>query len=352
MSTPRARNHVNAHRPTSAERVFLAIDAGGTSTRGVVVTVDGSCIGYARSGPGNPTSSGPTAAAASLADVARKAVMASGINPGAVESLTIAMAGIDSNGTLRASLEQLLLASGIMASINTEADALAAYFSATTSPTGSVVISGTGAAALRIFDGQITATADGLGWLLGDAGSGFWIGRRVVRAALAALDGRGPDTLLRPALLGAYGLPASGLPSTDGRDGALTVILEGIYADLPVRIARFAPLAFIAADQGDDIAQRIIADAASGLYDTLRAVLPDSPAPIVIAGGAVTSQPRLIGTLTDLLRAHGCTSSVLPVTDGITGAAVLALRRAGVTVDDDTRTSIAADIRTLSQQTV
>ena len=88
-----------------------------------------------------------------------------------------------------------------------ESDLLATYCSGTHRPDGYAVVAGTGAGAIRLERGRQVAVADGLGWLLGDEGSGFWIGHRVVRAALADLDGRGPATGLTPLVLARLGVP-------------------------------------------------------------------------------------------------------------------------------------------------
>jgi glucosamine kinase len=45
-------------------------------------------------------------------------------------------------------------------------------------------------------NGKFTATAGGWGWFLGGDGSGVWLGREVLRAVLADLDGLGPATML------------------------------------------------------------------------------------------------------------------------------------------------------------
>ena len=47
-----------------------------------------------------------------------------------------------------------------------------------------------------VDNGKFTATAGGWGWFLGDDGSGVWLGREVLRAVLADLDGLGPATML------------------------------------------------------------------------------------------------------------------------------------------------------------
>ncbi|MFF4620257.1 BadF/BadG/BcrA/BcrD ATPase family protein [Nonomuraea jabiensis] len=75
---------------------------------------------------------------------------------------------------------------------------------------GVVLAAGTGAIALGVGDG--IRQVDGWGYLYGDAGSGFWIGRRGLDAAFRGFDGRaeaGPLTERAQAVFGDLaGLPA------------------------------------------------------------------------------------------------------------------------------------------------
>ncbi|MHC5905222.1 hypothetical protein ACVNF4_15160, partial [Streptomyces sp. S6] len=85
---------------------------------------------------------------------------------------------------LTAALERL----GIpLPPITIHSDIEAAFAGAPGHPTdGLALIAGTGSVAARVRGRVLTATSGGDGWLLGDDGSGFWIGRRAVRAALRA----------------------------------------------------------------------------------------------------------------------------------------------------------------------
>jgi N-acetylglucosamine kinase-like BadF-type ATPase len=62
-------------------------------------------------------------------------------------------------------------------------DTVTAFAAGTAAPSGTVLISGTGAIAAKITDHEQTATSDGYGWLLGDEGSGFWLGHAAARLA-------------------------------------------------------------------------------------------------------------------------------------------------------------------------
>ena len=326
--------------------ILLAIDAGGTSTRCAALTQRALCVGFATVGASNPVSSGLAGAIASLSAAATGALRDEGIAPGDVTTVTVAMAGISTGAPVDLELETALRAFGINAPVHLESDAAAAFCSGTASRNGSVLISGTGAAAVRMDAGRSAATADGLGWLLGDVGSGFWIGRRIVRAALAHLDRRGPATTLTAMLLEELGLPSDdSLTAEDGRPHQVMRILTSVYTDVPVRLARFAPLAFVACERDQDaVAIAIVEAAAEGLHTTLRAVIGPSTDPVVASGGLLSHQPVLRRLIEDRLHADGLDVRMIPVRDGLPGAAVLALRHAGVEVDETVRERLHSGI--------
>jgi N-acetylglucosamine kinase-like BadF-type ATPase len=208
-----------------------------------------------------------------------------------------------------------------------ESDLLATFCSGAWEPDGYAVVAGTGSAAIRVHEGRQDMSADGLGWLLGDDGSGFWLGMRVVRAAAAELDNRGRRTALTPLLLAALGIPAdaSTEPGYDGRPDALRLLLDAVYALRPIELARFAPLVFAVSD--DEVAGGIITDARAALHSTLGAIdSADVRGPVVCGGGVLGA----LGLPIDGL--NGVTE-VRSVADGAVGAAVLALRVNGTVVD-------------------
>jgi N-acetylglucosamine kinase-like BadF-type ATPase len=244
--------------------------------------------------------------------------------PGAwVRSVVLAMAGAGSP-SVAAEVRARLAGLGLEAPLVFESDLLATFCSGTPQPRGYAVISGTGAGAIRVEDGRQVAVADGLGWLLGDEGSGFWIGRRVVRAVLADLDGRGRATTLTPLLLARLGLSP---PSGPGDREPILAMVRTLYAGPPVRLADHARLALEA--DGDETADRIVDDAADALGRTLTAVRsPTVSGPVVLGGGILARGGRLAARL-----AAAGDGEVQVVTDGVLGVSVLALRRAGATVD-------------------
>src|ERR1044071_424819 len=202
---------------------LVAVDAGGTSTRAVVVRPPGCCVSYAVAGSGNPTAVGPETAAASVAESVIGALRRAEVPSTRIRLVVLAMAGAG-RASVAAEIRRRLAGTGLDAPLAFESDLLATYFSGTHRPDGYAVIAGAGAGATRVEGGRQAAVADALGWLLGDEGSGFWIGRRVVRAALADLDGRGPSTELTPLLLARLGVRG---PSAAGdRETIMALVRE------------------------------------------------------------------------------------------------------------------------------
>jgi glucosamine kinase len=303
-------------------RTLLAVDAGGTSTRAVVVGQDGVCRGFGTAGSGNPISSGPAHAAEQVASAAAAAIARAGVDVVA-GPVVLAMAGSSADADT-GWITPALAAAGADGRIVVESDLLATFCAGAWEQDGYAVVAGTGAAAIGVRGGRQVRVADGLGWLLGDAGSGFWIGRRVVRAVAADLDGRGPTTALTALLLGDLGLDAAEPRSGGGRSVALTGLVRAVYALRPIELARFAPLVFAAGD--DAAAAEIRAGARTALMTALDAVRDDAVRGPLVCGGGVLGSLGLEAGLPGV-------DEVRTVADGAIGAVVLALRTDGLPVD-------------------
>jgi N-acetylglucosamine kinase-like BadF-type ATPase len=313
-----------------AMRLFLAVDAGGTSTRCVAVDETGGCRGYGVAASGNPISAGPALAAQSVGQAAEAALRQAGEGGGEVALVLLAMAGasvLSGPEVFAAQLAPL----GVRAPVRFAPDLLATFCSATWRSEGYALVAGTGATAVRVEGGALARVADGLGWLLGDDGSGFWVGHRVARAVIAELDGRGPRTALTALLLEELGLVDDGARE-HGRPAVLQRVLESLYALRPVELARFAVLAFRAA--GDPVADVLVRRAADALLHSLETV--DDPrvvGPVVLGGGTLARHDELVARITAARTRAGTAPEVHRVADGAVGAAVIALRQASVTVD-------------------
>ncbi|NEA74842.1 BadF/BadG/BcrA/BcrD ATPase family protein, partial [Streptomyces sp. SID13588] len=196
---------------------------------------------------------------------------------------------------------------------------------------GLLLIAGTGAASARITGRRQVLTVDGDGWLLGDEGGGFWLGREAVRAALRALTGRGPWTSLVGAVAAHYlasggdpaGLPGSVEQTDRQRLGELRdLIVPLVYARPPVRLAALSPLVVAADRAGDQVAGELLDAAAAELGRTVAALRPVAGEPLVVTGGLLAPAGPLLGRLSRRALAMGL--RVVPVPDGGAGAVALA----------------------------
>ncbi|WP_181034208.1 N-acetylglucosamine kinase [Arthrobacter sp. GMC3] len=316
---------------------YLAIDAGGTSTRAVFLTHFGQCLGYGTSGGGNPVSRGFDGALEALLAASNSAV---GDARAPLAAVTLAMAGASLDLPTHLFQERFVTL-GLTGQAVIESDLLAAFYSGTYQDDGYALIAGTGAVAARIAGGRLAAVADGTGWLLGDTGSGFWLGHEVARAVAAALDGRGTPTALTNLVLEDLGITVDPDSRTQGRVSAQQQLIVKTYELRPIELSRFAPLVFAVPE--DAVAQQIIARCAAALAQTLRAVVDPAISGPLVFGGSVLTKGGTVGAavLTQLGQAGESaghpdgafkTEPAL-VADGVVGAAVLALKRNGEMVD-------------------
>jgi len=125
---------------------------------------------------------------------------------------------------------------------------------------GVSIVAGTGVACLAVPERGSPRIVGGHGYLIGDEGGGFWIGREGLRAALRAGEGRGPQTALT----------------------ALAAARFGDLKDLPVKlhdddravntIAQFASDVLDAAAT-DESAAAIVDEAAAELHGLISAAV-------------------------------------------------------------------------------
>jgi N-acetylglucosamine kinase-like BadF-type ATPase len=182
---------------------------------------------------------------------------------------------------------------------------------------GAVVAAGTGTVCVA-RRGERLAKVDGWGSLLGDAGSGFAIGRAGLDLALRHADGRGGSAALLRAAERRYE-PLPGLP-------------ESIYsADVPARaVAAFAADVAREAAAGEPHAAAVLADAGRELAVTACAALgrlfePGEPAFVSYAGNVFRAGRPLLEPFTAEVPARRPGTEVVPPEgDGLAGAALLA----------------------------
>lgn len=126
---------------------------------------------------------------------------------------------------------------------------------------GVSITAGTGVACMVLPEVGEPSVVGGHGYLLGDEGGAFWVGREGLRGALRAVDGRGPGTGLVEAATTRF-----------GDVGTLGARLHDVPR--PVNeIAQFAPVVLAMADAGDEVATRAADEAVTELVILARAAV-------------------------------------------------------------------------------
>jgi N-acetylglucosamine kinase-like BadF-type ATPase len=314
-----------SQKSLSTGALVLGGDLGGTSTRILVADTSGRVAGRGLAGGGNPTAH-PDSAAGALAAALADAL--AGLDPAAVGTAVIGAAGGGAlrHPDVRARFDAVWAAAGLRCPPSYVPDLLVAFTSGTPAPDGTVLIAGTGAAAGDIRDHVLTRTADAHGWLLGDDGSGFWLGREAVRATLRAIDAGEPlgplgeavvRTVLGPPPDAGNGRPELG----DTRDALIGTIM----GRPPVRLAELARLVSDAYDAGDPAASSIAERAARLLSGTVRRVRPPGTSGPLVLAGSVAGEASPVGRLLRQIFSR-TDAEVLSARDGLGGATWLALR--------------------------
>ncbi len=179
--------------------LVAAIEGGGTRTDAVLVDSEGQFRGWGRSGPAMALYVGPSASAAHFVEAAERAC--DGVEPADVRAVVVS-----TPRHWAGSPRDALLKCFPSARVLREHEETVALFGALGEKRGLMVSVGTGSFAYGIDDGGEAEYVGGRGPLLGDEGSGYYIGLQGLRLALHSLDGRQPETDLLPALLASAGV--------------------------------------------------------------------------------------------------------------------------------------------------
>jgi N-acetylglucosamine kinase len=261
----------------------LGIDAGGTKTVCLLADEHGTVLGSGR-GPGaNLQASGELEVEKVLHAVMEQATSGDHIRP---EAICLGIAGVDRPGDADA-VKGIMRRIGFKTPVIVVNDALVALTAGAGDAPGVVVIAGTGSIAYGRTSG-VAARSGGWGYLLGDEGGGFWIGRAALAAVVRQFDGRGPSTLLTELVLRQMQLASP------------TELIHAIYERGMQRlaVARIASVVQEAVERGDAVAGEIVDRATSELVAAAAAVtqrlgMRGDAFPMILAGGMFRGIPAL-----------------------------------------------------------
>ena len=161
-------------------------------------------------------------------------------------------------------------------------DMSVAYASVLNPGEGVLVYAGTGSIAYHVSLGEEFTRTGGYGYLIDDAGGGFWIGQQGLRQVLRWFDKRG-EPEMRPLAQEVY--KALGSECWDD-------IIEVVYGGGRRQVAALAPAVAKAAEAGDEAATEILERAGAELAGLARAIFTrlGETLPVVFSGGVAQNR--------------------------------------------------------------
>lgn len=273
-------------KPTEI-RYYLGIDGGGTKTEFVLADQSGTVLRQKRLGASNPNDIGIKAAI----DVLDEGILE--ICDGLSKREISVFAGI-AGGTTGDHPDRIAdaLARHRFGKAANGSDAQNAVAASLGKKNGVTVIMGTGAIAFAQSEGSLYRVG-GFGYLFGDGGSGFAIGRDGILAALKDEAGYGERTLLTQLVKEKCG------------GNSILERLSDFYKEGKRTVASYAPLVFEALDAGDDIAERIVRENMEEIAELIRAAarhLDDKNGiRAVLCGGLTHCHSRILPIIREAL---------------------------------------------------
>jgi N-acetylglucosamine kinase-like BadF-type ATPase len=262
----------------------LGIDAGGTKTVCLLADEHGTIVSRARGSGANLQAVGELQVEKVLHEVMEQAIGSLAVVPAAI---CLGIAGVDRPGD-HAVVAGIMKRIGLKARVLIVNDALVALEAGAPGQPGVVVISGTGSIAYGRNTAGEAARSGGWGYVLGDEGSGYWIGRAALRAVLRAADHRGPRTMLTQMLLDHFEVAQP------------QALIHAVYHShlSPAAIGALASSVQTAFREGDPAAIGILKAAAdelegSALSVARRLELMSEPFTFVLSGGIFRAVPWL-----------------------------------------------------------
>lgn len=318
-------------RPRHGEhqRFLLGVDGGATKTLAAVLDLRTGDLHLAHAGPSNEDAVGAKAAVGALLGAAEQAIEHAGIDDAALAAGVLAVAGTNTEsivGHVRAARGEAWIV------VN---DVVGAWATATGAGPGIAVISGTGSNVFGVGPSGRAWRAGGWGHLLGDEGSGYWLGIQSIKAALRDRESSGPPTALSEVVPAFFGAASVEALASLVYSKPLT---KGQIAGLATETARLA-------EKGDAVARELFSRGAAELAEQVAAVIRRTglaedgeggarPFPIGLIGSAFKAGPLFVEPLSAAILASAPRAIVSSVEMApVGGSLLLAARACGAQLD-------------------
>ena len=304
--------------------LFVAVDTGGTKTAACLVDLnapqDNCVLGRGRGSAGNPFSVGFAEATRAIGSAIEQACSAAQQDCNHVSRLMLSIAGA-ANPQISQQFVRWARDTYHADQVAIISDVLPILAAGTPNCCGIALIAGTGSIAFgRAADGR-TKRCGGWGYLLGDEGSGYSVGRSALSHALRELE---CETLWHPNSL-------TEAVVSKLKVKTVTELTKTVYTNDDPRsfIASLAPLVVTAADHGDQKAEAILDWAATELAELVARTADlmdgsDGPISLALGGGFLVRSGRIQQQLLEWLHKFKVEHVATLVTDPLEGCIRLA----------------------------
>jgi N-acetylglucosamine kinase-like BadF-type ATPase len=329
-------------------RLVLAVDGGQTSSKAIIASFDGVILGW---GTGSPCDhlDGPHGYQRNrdaIHSSARAALADAGATPDRIAAVGLGLTSAPRESDTKPIFSRIVRELCDPATIWVDADIVSNLAGASGGTPGVVVIAGGGSIGYGINDRGEEGVAGGLGYLLADEGSGWYIGLRAIQATVQAADLRGVDTALTPMILDHYGLE-------EIRHIRRLLYVADFSRDT---VSTIAPKVVAIARDGDAVAREIVQTGARLLGDiavaTIRQIhVPDDIVPVFPTGGVFRAGEIVNEPFAATIAAGWPTATIAqPRFPPVIGAYLKALEAAGTPATPALLARLDAGIRARERQ--
>jgi glucosamine kinase len=310
---------------TTLVALFLGIDGGGSKTS-CLIGDETSILGAGTAAGSNLIRVGQAQAREAMANAIRQACAVANVAPSQIQRICVGLAGAagpEVAERVREIVAELLSdegpPGGTPAQIQVVGDMVIALQAAFSNGPGVIVIAGTGSIAYgRNAQGE-SMRAGGWGFAISDEGSGHWIGRAVVAAAMRAMDeAEGESAKTVDGLMKSWRLQT------------IEQLVMAANSTPPPDFAALFPTVLSLADSGDRIALEVLTHAGAELAKLAGIVIqrlfpPSGAVSVAMSGGVFGSSPLVRQVFYNSLRSDRTDATINPsVIEPVRGALELA----------------------------
>ena len=316
-------------------KLWIGIDGGGTKTTAVIGDESGHLLAVAKGSSGNLTAISTEQLYTLINELIDQLLIKTGAAFTDVEMVFAAMAGADRQAEQQ-KIYEAFKQSPVLEKLKIQSDIHAALAAGTWGREGTLIISGTGAIIFG-YEQQKTFRVGGWGYLLGDEGSGYHLGKLAIRSVLKANDDKVPLKPFQEKILTHFNVlsPEQLITKIYGSPNPVTAISS---------VSRILLDAF-----EEELSTSIVSAVQEALLELIESAYSriDRTKPVVLHGGLFSNNTfyeaftlRFSSRFPDLI-------ALKPTISGTVGAYLLALHESKVEVSDPVKQTIQKTWRLL-----